>query len=99
MLSSIVLYHLYASKRGIIHTYMCSMKKMTQSKTLKIAFGVSFLNLCVGSLLVQTTRFVVKHLQKHSTCKAETGSSVHKLPSLYENISRITFIQLIFFLF
>ena len=64
MLSSIVMYPPYASKRGIIHT-----------------FGLSFFNLCVSCLLVQTTRFVVKYLQKPLTCKAETCSTVHKVPS------------------
>ena len=49
---------------------------------LKIAFGLSFFNLCVSRLLVQTTRFVVKYLQKPLTCKAETCSTVHKVPSL-----------------
>jgi hypothetical protein len=36
-------------------------KNVTEFKTLKIAFGLSFFNLCVSRLLVQTTRFVVKH--------------------------------------
>jgi hypothetical protein len=40
------------------------------------------INLCVSRLLVQTTRFVVKYLQKPLTCKAETCSTVHKVPSL-----------------
>jgi hypothetical protein len=100
MLSSIVLYPPYASKRGIIHTCRCYMKKnVTEFKTLKIAFGLSFVNLCVSRLLVQTTRYVVKYLQKPLTCKAETCSTVHKVPSLQVKISRITFIQLIFVFF
>jgi hypothetical protein len=37
-------------------------KNVTEYKTLKIAFGLSFFNLCVSRLLVQTTRFVVKYL-------------------------------------
>ena len=65
-------------------------KNVTEFKTLKIAFGLSFFNLCVSRLLVQTTRFVVKYLQKPLTCKAETFSTVHKLPSLKEKISIIT---------
>jgi hypothetical protein len=58
--------------------YRCSLleglyeKNVTEFKTLKIAFGLSFFNLCVSRLLVQTTRFVVKYLQKPLTCKAET---------------------------
>jgi hypothetical protein len=39
-------------------------KNVTEFKTLKIAFGLGFFNLCVSRLLVQTTRFVVKYLQK-----------------------------------
>jgi hypothetical protein len=38
-------------------------KNVTEFKTLKIAFGLSFFNLCVSRLLVQTTRFVVKYLK------------------------------------
>ena len=82
MLSSIVLYPPYASKRGIIHTCRLYEKNVTEFKTLKIAFGLSFFNLCVSRLLVQTTRFVVKYLQKPLTCKAETCSTVHKVSSL-----------------
>jgi hypothetical protein len=57
-------------------------KKFTEFKTLKIAFGLSFFNLCVSRPLVQTTRFVVKYLQKPLTCKAKTCITVNKLPSL-----------------
>ena len=95
MLSSIILYRPYTSKRGIIHIW----KNVTEFKTLKIAFGLSFFNLCVSRPLVQTTRFVVKYLQKPLTCKVEICINVHKLPSLKEIISRTTFIQLIFFNF
>ena len=76
------MYPPYASKRDIIHTCRCYMKKMSQNLTMKIAFGLSFFNLCVSRLFVQTTRFVVKYLQKPLTCKAETCSTVHKVPSL-----------------
>jgi hypothetical protein len=34
----------YTSKRGIIHIW----KNVTEFKTLKIAFGLSFFNLCVN---------------------------------------------------
>ena len=78
---------------------MLHEKNVTEFKTLKIAFGLSFFNLCVGRLLVQTTRFVVKYLQKPLTCKAETCSTVHKVPSLQVKISIITFIQLIYVFF
>jgi hypothetical protein len=47
-------------------------KNATEFKTLKIAFGLSFFNLCVSRPLVQTTRFVVKYLQKPLTKKAIT---------------------------
>jgi hypothetical protein len=57
-------------------------KNVTEFKTLKIAFGLSFFNLCVSCLLVQTTRFVVKYLQKPLTCKTETCSTVYKVPSV-----------------
>ena len=83
MLSSIVLYPPYTSKRGIIHTCRCYMKKnVTEFKTWKIAFGLSFFNLCVSRPLVQTTRFVVKYLQKPLTYKAKTCITVNKLTSL-----------------
>ena len=64
---------------------MLHEKNVTEFKTLKIAFGLSFFNLCVGRLLVQTTRFVVKYLQKPLTCKAETCSTVHKV-SLHDKL-------------
>jgi hypothetical protein len=50
---------------------------------LKIAFGLSFFNLCVSRPIIQTTRFVVKYLQKPLTYKAETCSTVHKLQKCY----------------
>ena len=86
-------------KRYYTHLQVLYEKNVTEFKTLKIAFGLSFFNLCDSRLLVQTTRFVVKYLQKLLTCKAETCSTVHKVPSLYVKISRITFIQLLYIFF
>jgi hypothetical protein len=69
----------FSKNQKIDHFWLT--KKATTFEQL-IAFGLSFFNLCVSRLLVQTTRFVVKYLQKSLTCKAETCSTVHKVPSL-----------------
>jgi hypothetical protein len=68
-------------------------KNATKFKTLKIVFGVSFFNLCVSRPIIQTTRFVVKYLQKPLTYKAETCSTVHTFRIFFADKYRCSLLE------